>query len=125
MAGHYTDYGTFGGGFYYTVVDYKTGKSLEGDNDKDVTVTDNGWKHLKYNKKKGTDGAWISFASKTTVKVKIIYPEDYKGLCIGVGGYTTVDTNVDSYWAGNKKFSKTTKLYSKKDKSYAHFKRVK
>lgn len=119
--------GTFGGNMYFTVADYTTGKSLEAeDNDKDVKVTSS-WKYTKWKKFKGKGGSWISYARKTTVKVTITYPEDYKDLAIGVGGYPTVFSTdiLDPYWSGEKSFSSTKKMYSKKDKSFAHFMRVK
>ena len=82
------EWGTIGGSFYYTVVDYKTGKCLEGKNDKNVKVTDSGWEYSDYVKKTGKNGTWIRYPKTSTVKVKIIYPKDYKNLAIGVGGYT-------------------------------------
>ena len=74
---------------------------------------------------KGTRGAWISYARKAQTSVTIIYPENYKDLVIGVGGFHTYSTNVQSFFNGNKAFSKEKKLYHKKDKGYAHFMRVK
>lgn len=134
----------FGGGCYYTVVDYKTGKSLEGKNSKKVKVTRSDWKFSNYVKKVSSSDpdTWIRYAKKTTVNVKIVYPKKYKNLAIGVGGYTAAPElftesfgggassgfktlNLNSYWKGKKAFSKETRLYSKKDKSYAHFMRVK
>ena len=131
----------FGGEVYFTVVDYKTGKSLEGKNNKGVKVTSS-WKYTKFDKKYSKDGFWIEYPKKTTVKVKITYPKKYKNLAIGVGGYTDApkyvteisggsasgyvsSLNLKAFWSGKKAFSKETKLYSKKDKNFAHFMRVK
>jgi hypothetical protein len=154
------EWGTIGGSFYYTVVDYKTGKCLEGKNDKNVKVTDSGWEYSDYVKKTGKNGTWIRYPKTSTVKVKIIYPKDYKNLAIGVGGYTAApeyyyttssseaggpddplagsgigtaggsggvrnEFVLTKFWKGKKAFSKETKLYSKKDKAFAHFMRVK
>lgn len=133
----------FGGGFYFTVVDYKTGKCLEGKNNKNVKVTHSKWKHTNKETKKGKEGFDIWYAKKATVKVKIIYPKNYKNLAIGVGGYTfapyykstsngkggssaaVTSYTLKPYFTGKKAFSKETKLYSKKSKMYAHFMRVK
>jgi len=60
MGARIDSYGGFGGNFYYTVVDYQTGKSLEGENDKDVTVTSSDWKYSKYSKVTGTQGSTTS-----------------------------------------------------------------
>lgn len=125
MGNRYVKHGTFGGSYYWTVNDYKTGRCLAGTNDKGVTVTSTGWKYSKFKKIKGTRGAWISYARKAQTSVTIIYPENYKDLVIGVGGFHTYSTNVQSFFNGNKAFSKEKKLYHKKDKGYAHFMRVK
>ena len=118
-------HGYFGGAYYWTVNDYTTGQCLDAPNDKGVTVTSTDWKYSGYVKKKGTRGAWIRYAKKATTTVTIEYPENYKDLVICVGGFPTLNTNVDAFWAGAKKFSQEKKLYSKKDKAYAHFMRVK
>jgi hypothetical protein len=57
--------------------------------------------------------------------VKVTYPKDYRGLCIGIGGSTALqDTANDTkFWNGKAAFGKTS-YYSKKDKSVAHFMRV-
>lgn len=159
MGGLSSDNGPFGGGFWYTVVDYKTGKCLEGKNDKKVTVTRSDWKYSKKVTKTSSDDLSIWYYRKATVNVKIIYPKNYKNLAIGVGGYTSAPhfyvesssstagdeddplagtgvgtassgggirtLNLNSFWNGKKQFSKETRLYSKKDKSFAHFRRVK
>ena len=131
----------FGGEVYFTVVDYKTGLSLEGTNDKGVKVTSK-WKYSQYDKKYSKDGFWIKYPKKTVVKVKITYPKKYKDLAIGVGGYTEAPEyvtevsggsassyvssfNLKPYWAGKKAFSEEERLYSKQDASFAHFMRVK
>ena len=129
----------FGGRFYFTVVDYNTGECLEASNDKDVTVKSSGWKYSKYKKLKAKDGSWIRFSRKAVVKVSIIYPSTYKDLCIGVGGYTCASKYVlgedggyeadepytRMFFLGGDAFSDSYYLYSKTDKSFAHFMRVK
>lgn len=111
--------------FGFVLADYKTGMTLGIKNDKDVTMT-NKWKFSKYIKIKGRDGSWIRYPRKTVVNVKIVYPEDYKDLAIGVFGATNLKLkNANRFWNGKIPFSKATTLYSKKDKAFAHFKRVK
>ena len=152
--------GPFGGCFYIAVVDYKTGKCLEGKNSSRVKVKFSDWKYSKTVKKYGYEGNWISYPQKATRKVTITYPKNYKNLAVGFGGYTAApkyytstsnskaggpDDPLDGtgigtaagsggvrnnfvltkFWKGKKAFSKETKLYSKKDKGFAHFMRVK
>ena len=135
-----------GGEFYYTVVDYKTGKCLEKSNKQKVKVTRSKWKYSNWTKISDGHGSWFEYAKKATVNVKIVYPKKYKNLAIGVGGYTKapyahsditvgggaasatyeiVTPNANKFYKGKKAFSDETLLYSKKDKSYAHFMRVK
>lgn len=131
--------GPFGGNYWYTIVDYKTGKSLEVKNDQKVTVTDSGWKYSNYVKKTSKEGWWIRYARKSTINVKIVYPKNYKNLAVGVGGFTVAPywytgstgsggvkvIGAVKLWKGKNIFSKETKLWSKKDKAFAHFMRVK
>lgn len=118
--------GALGGYRWYTVTDYDTGANLEGKNSYHVTVTrPQNWKYSKAKKYRDSDGceAYIKDAS---IKVKVIYPSTYKGLCIGVGGSTKLggSKNDAKYWKGSVPFGKTS-YFSKKDKSVAHFMRVK
>ena len=107
-----------------SVVDFETGKSLAKKNDKDVTTTTT-WKYSKYRKQKAGNGAWVMYARKAVVNVKIVYPESYKNLVIGVTGSTTSNLkSVNKHLNGKLPFSKTKALYSKKDKNFAHFMRV-
>ena len=67
-------------------------------------------------------GCWLGLKNAS---VKVTYPKDYRGLCIGIGGSTALqDTANDTkFWNGKAAFGKTS-YYSKKDKSVAHFMRV-
>lgn len=153
MEGNVGSNGPFGGNFYYTVVDYKTGKSLEVKNKYNVTVTDS-WKYTNYDDLRNSDDLGIKYPKKTIVNVKITYPKSYKNLAVGVGGYTIAPYSymemsssdsdelagsgvgtasggggiktydLSKYWGGKKSYSKETKLYSKKDKKFAHFMRI-
>lgn len=158
----HSENGPFGGNFWYAVVDYKTGKSLEGKNSKKVKVKDSDWKYSKKTKLKGHDGKYIWYYKRATTNVTITYPKKYKNLAIGFGGYTLAPKEVvyssepdyeiggpddplagtgigvasyaagyenmfklTKFWKGKKAFSQETTLYSKTDKAFAHFKRVK
>ena len=115
--GNFTEFG-------FCVVDYNTGMTLGTDNDKDVKTTWK-WKYSKYKKHKAGNGAWIRYAQKNQVKVKIVYPESYKDLVIGVVGISKANfKSANDHWDGKIPFSKATALYSKKDKAFAHFMRV-
>lgn len=119
--------GQIGAGCYYAIVDYNTGKTLEKENKYNVTVE----KELKSQTPKyyycyHQDGyyEWVCI-SNGSMEIKVTYPKNYKGLCIGIGGKTTLaETKNDTkFWNGKVPFGKTT-YYSKKDKSIAHFMRV-
>ena len=117
---------SIGGGFYYAVLDYNTGKYLGVKNKQKVTVekvqnfTIIDTKHYSDN-----DGCSINLHTQD-VKVKVTYPRNYKGLCIAAGGSTLaypMTSNESEFFNGNLAFGKTS-YYSKKDKSVAHFMRV-
>ena len=117
---------TMGGVCVFNIVDYNTGKTLLVDNKHDVTVEFvNGWTPSKTTTYTDSDGCWVKLHN-TSVKLKITYPKDYKGLCIGVGGFTKLKAtkNDEKFNNGLISFAKTS-YYSKKDKSVAHFMRVK
>lgn len=112
-------------GFLNTyVVDYDTGKSLLKKNPYGVTCTFE-WKTLNTREEKDGDGCTLN-TYRQQISYKIIYPKSYKGLCIGLGGSTglTVKKNDTRFWNGKAAFGQTSFL-SKKDKSIAHFMRVK
>ncbi len=114
-----------GGASYIALVDYNTGKALGVNNKQKVTGEQIGT--TKYSQGKyyyDDDGCYV-WLSNITKKVKVTYPKNYKGLCIGVGGSTALkDTNNNTkFWNGKGTFKKTT-YYSSKDKSVAHFMRV-
>jgi len=139
-----------GGNMWFAAVDYNTGKGLAKGNKQKVSVSWSKWKYSDYEKIAAWDGIYFRYARKATVKVKIIYPKKYKRLAVGVGGFTEaphiqktvyssspapgigvasatggiVIPDADKFFAGKKKFSTETLLYSKKDKSYAHFMRI-
>lgn len=116
---------SFGGGVWGAQVDYKTGQNLEAENDFGVTVKTGGWKHSNYKKAKDWHGCWVKYPRTISATVTITYPEDYKGLCIGIGGSNLKQSTKadDAFWQGAKKFGKTS--YYKKGKANSHWMRVK
>lgn len=117
-------YGEVGGGQFFTVVDAKTGRSLEIPNKAGVTVTGS-WIFKGNKKVTDHDGCWVRLPKCSTAKITIIYPENYKNLCIGAGGYNLpYSTSSDkAYWSGKKKFGKTS--YYTKGKTNSHWMLVK
>ena len=115
-----------GGTIYCHIVDYNTGKSLFAPNTKGVTVeTVKAWTHSKSTTYKDEDGCWVRLHN-STVTFKVTYPSNYKGLCIGLGGITKLsETSKDKKFSNGKVSFNKTSFYSKKDKSVAHFMRVK
>lgn len=119
-----------GGNNYYAVVDYRTGKSLEYEyNDKDVKVRSGKWKYSKQKKKyEDSDGCWWEFSKYTTANVSVVYPEDYKDLCLVVGGSSSQygRTSEDSLYFDNDiiKFGETSYV-SPENKKIAHAMRIK
>ena len=131
-----------GGDFWYAAVDYKTGKVLTKGNKQKVKVSASDWKFSDWKEVKSTDGVSFKYARKSSIDVKIIYPEKYKNLAIGAGGFTEAPheeieikggsasgwieiPNADKFFKGKKAFSDTKLLWSAKDKRFAHFIRVK
>ncbi len=122
----------FGGGYYFAIVDYKTGENLEYDGNKyGVKVTGNGWKideskgqNYYYGYDATTDYT-VWFDKRLYADVKITYPSDYDDLCIAVGGNTDaiVTDNDNAFWEGKKTFKDTT-YYSDSNKKVAHFMRL-
>lgn len=107
-------------------IDYNSGKNLTTSNKYDVTVeVVKDWTYSKTTKYSDPHGCWVTL-SNPSIKFKVTYPKDYKGLCIGLGGMTKLKAtkNDTKFWYGKNTFAKTS-YYSKKDKSIAHFMRVK
>lgn len=112
-------------GYMFTLLDYKTGKSLECENDFDVKVSNSGWKLSKSEYKYyGHRGNWFKYPKSKTVKVTAVYPEDYKDLCIGVGGLTDPFNKDSEFFNGEVPFKKS-KSYKKGKKDLSSFMRVK
>ena len=123
------------GGSFYTIVDYETGKSLEGDSalakQLGVTVKNSQWKLSGEKTYKDKDGCWVRYASKRYMKVSVTYPANYKGLCLGVGANNVMEESLrpaylqanSAFWDGEKPFGKTS--YYKKGKTNSHWMRIK
>lgn len=121
--------GNIGGLCYVTVLDYQTGKSLDSKNDFDVTTTWGEWKYTgsKYYWGGDSSGDYYIYLTNAKVSATVVYPADYKDLCVGVGGSTSLtDTKANKkYWKkGTALFGKTS-YQSKNNKKIAHFMRVK
>jgi len=116
-----------GGGLRYmlTLLDYKTGKSLDCENDFDVKVSYGEWKLSKSNYKYyGHNGSWCGNYKTSKIKITVIYPEDYKDLCIGVCGSTDPFNEDSEFSNGEVPFKKST-FYKKDKKDLSSFMRVK
>lgn len=120
----FSKYNSIGGDFCYAIVDYNTGKSLTANKNMDVYVQSSTWVYSPKKYYYDSHGCWIGTCSYSKT-IKVTYPKNYKGLCIGVCGNTVLkDTKKDdTFWDGKTAFGKTT-YYDKKDKSVAHFMRV-
>ncbi len=121
-------YDTVGGAFHCTLVDLATGKCLERENGRDVTVKFSDWDLTKRKTYKGSDGSWIKRYGMAKVHVSVVYPADYKGLCIAAGGCTQREFQNPSFnrafYSGNKKFGKTSYV-SILNRKVTHVMRVK
>ncbi|MDE5863750.1 MAG: hypothetical protein K2H34_05335 [Lachnospiraceae bacterium] len=112
------------GNQYIWVGDYNTG--LNADTVEGVNVKFGSWKHSGYWIRYSTNNDYYVYAyDQHRNKVTITYPEDYKGLCIGVGGalaskQTKADKKFDK---GEVPFGKSPYLYSKKATNF-HFMRL-
>lgn len=117
--------GSVGGGYWYAITDYATGIDLETPNKLDVTVKAGEFKFSNYKKVTDSDDCWWRLPRTCTKKVIVTYPADYKGLCIGVGGYNLKNSTKtdEAFWNGEKPFGKTS--YYKKGKTNSHWMRVK
>lgn len=108
----------------YIVADYKSGKCLMNDNDKGVTVGRASWVYSgEKTYKSGSRSVTIRNAS---MSVTIEYPLTYKGMCIGVGGWSTIEESEadEAFWSGEIPFWKAKGKYSTK-KKVCHFMRMK
>ena len=114
-----------GGRQYYAIVDYNTGKNLEVKNPYNVTVSAAQFKEEKTKFVKDKDGCKVPLKTVSRI-ITITYPEDYDGLCIGVGGIkTTYGKKTElKFWEGKKTLFDATALYSTKYKKMAHFMKV-
>ena len=117
-----TDYGrtysNTGLSMWYAIVDASTGLDLENTNNVKVKIKA---KDLtsEINTYNGTDGAWMRVPNTKKTQVTIIYPSDFKNMCIGFGGGNVLydkGTQADTdFWDGSVPFGKTT--YYKKGKT--------
>ena len=109
-----------------SIVQTETEKVFSGEVLKNlISETVKAWTHSKSTTYKDEDGCWVRLHN-STVTFKVTYPSNYKGLCIGLGGITKLsETSKDKKFSNGKVSFNKTSFYSKKDKSVAHFMRVK
>ncbi len=113
-----------GGTYFWALVDYDSGKCLAGKNKKKVVAESGDWVYSTPKYYRDDDGCWGSLVNSSK-KVKVTYPKDYKGLCLGIGGSADlVQTANDKKFFERKAAFGKTSYYSKEDKSVAHFMRV-
>lgn len=106
------------------VIDYDTGKNLTSANPYDVTCTFR-WTTLNTRKEEDGDGCFL-YSYRQQIASTVIYPQNYKGLCIGFGGGTKLTAKKnDTHFRNGKAVFGQTSFFSKKDKTIAHFMRVK
>lgn len=116
------------GGAWIFFCDYNTGENLESKAAKkkyDLKFKYGKWKETQVKRYVGKDGDWITLPKTTKVKVTATYPEDYDGLCLGVGCVNTgLDPDTMDKWDANKlPYQKTP--WFKKNKKNIHFMRLK
>lgn len=111
--------------FFWALVDYDSGKCLAEKNKKKVVAESEDWVFSTPKYYRDDDGCWAAIEKSASMKLKVTYPKDYKGLCIGIGGSTNLvqTANDKKFFDGKAVYGKTS-FYSKKDKSVAHFMRV-
>lgn len=118
------------GEFYYLLVDYNTGLSLENPSNKfKVKVSTEVLKDATTKTYTDSDNCWFRTLKEKTTKVTVTYPAKYTGLCIGFGGsnYARGETNKAgaNYWAKGSKYRFYQTSMYKKFKSDYHFMRIK
>ena len=109
-------------------LDYNTGVGIECANN----GVDAEWKKLSnvINPTKtyrDSDGTWFYLAKMWKAEYAITYPEDYKGLCIGIGGDTVPynsRTAADRKHSAAKKISYFKTSYYKKGLKNNHFMKI-
>jgi hypothetical protein len=108
----------------YIVADYQSGKCLMNQNDKGVTVNRASWAYS--GSKTYKSGSQSVSIRNSSMYVVIEYPKTYKGMCIGVGGWSTPQESEadETFWSGTIPFWKSKGKYSTK-KKVSHFMRVK
>lgn len=116
--------------WYYALTDYQTGQCLEVKNNKDVTCTNTEWKSSGKYTLRDSDGCWVTWIKKSVIKkVTVVYPEDYKDLCLVVGGATRKSLinsdKTDAFFNGKGGKFSTIGLSDKNNKKVAHGIRIK
>lgn len=112
--------GSFGSGMYVATLDYKTGLDCE-----DVTMKLGEWKWSNYKTVTDSHGCWFRVPRTAKVKVTVTYPEDYKDLCVGVGGLNQIKETKADKKLGKKGYPFGKSSLYKKGKTNSHWMRIK
>lgn len=118
--------GSIRGGMSIFAVDYKTGTNVENNKKFGITLKEiETGVSKKFKKYTDNDDCYVTWPYWQSVKITIVYPQDYTDLCIGVGGSTTLynTKNTNKFNDRKAKYGKT-QYYSKKNKDTVHFMRV-
>lgn len=113
--------GKIGGASFVHLVDYKTGKSLWHDSRFRISTD---WTSLTAQKKTYWGNLGYVWFTPEICKIEVDYPANYKGLCIGFSGITSVNKAKDTKYEYRKLPIGKARFISKKYKTAAHFKRV-
>ena len=101
---------------FFTVFDYKTGKSLEVRNKRKEKMKCTRWKYRFYNKQYYSSSGW-TYSWRNTKQLKfafsVKYPKSYTDICVGVGFFNCFDSRKETradkkYWRGTGVYGKTT-----------------
>lgn len=118
------------GEFYWLLVDYNTGLSLENPSNKfKVKVSTETTKEEPTKTYTDSDNCWFRTLKERTTKVTVTYPAKYTGLCLGFGGTTYPRSKTNkagkNYFAKGSKYRFYQTSMYKKSKSDYHFMRIK
>ena len=109
-----------GGVPWVHVIDYNTGRSLWKDS---RFLVKSEWTNSNAKNYFGSGTRYVILRAQVC-KLTVQYPKNYKGLCIGISGSTSVnDARDEAFTNGKIPFGKS-RCVSKKYKKVAHFKRV-
>lgn len=111
--------------YMWTILDYKTGTSLEVENDFGVKVSYKPWEYSEDTYMYSVDSdTKIGYAKSAKKEVSVIYPEDFDRMCLMIGGSTDPSYEGSLFWDGDIPLRKTP-FYKKDKKDLSSFMRIK